>query len=441
VAGSITTLRILCKQLTRLRRTFEGQAMPTAASTPTSPISSPVRRTVAVLITIAASTWLAGCGPSQAQGGPPMAPPVSAAPAVQKDIALYDEFTGRLEAVESVDVRSRVGGTLDKVHFRDGQEVKRGELLFTIDTRPFAAEVNRLEAQLAAARTAEGLAQTEAVRNRKLLEQKAVSQQETEQTDAAVRNAQAAVRAADASLASARLNVGYAQIRAPIAGRVSRANVTAGNLVGVGDPVLTTLVAQDKVHAWFDVSEQAYLRARANFKGAPPKVDMGLADESGFPHAGTVDFIDNRLNPATGAIRMRAVFDNRERKFLPGLFARVRMAGGTAAGAVLIPERAIGTDQSKRFVFVVGADKVAQFREVKLGTLIDGMRIITGGLKGGELVVVNGLQRVRPGAPVQAQVLQVDARGMPIEPPPPGAPGATGAAPPAASAPASAPKQ
>jgi multidrug efflux system membrane fusion protein len=200
--------------------------------------------------------------------------------------------------------------------------------------------------------------------------------------------------------------------------------------VAVGDPVLTTLVAQDKVHAWFDVSEQAYLRARAQTKGgAAPKVEMALADESGYPHAGSIDFVDNRLNPATGAIRMRAVFDNKDRRFLPGLYARVRLTGGTASGAVLTPERAIGTDQTKRYVFVVGADKTAQFREVQLGALLDGMRVITGGLKAGELVVVNGLQRVRPGAPVNAQVLAVDAQGMPIEAPPPGA------------APASAPKK
>jgi len=352
-----------------------------------------------------------GCGPGQAQGGPPMAPPVSAAPAVQKNVPLYDEFSGRIEAVETVEIRSRVAGTLERVHFRDGQELKRGELLFSIDARPFAAELARLEAQLASARSAEGLASSELARTRKLLEQKAVSQQEADQAEASVRNAQAAVRAAEASTASAKLNLGYTQVRAPIAGRASRANVTAGNLVGAADPVLTTLVAQDKVHAWFDVSEQAYLHARSAMKGAAaPKVDMGLADETGFPHQGTVDFVDNRLNPATGSIRMRAVFDNRDRRFVPGLFARVRLSGGTAAAAVLTPERAIGTDQSKRFVFVVGDDKVAQFREVKLGALVDGMRIVTGGLKAGELVVVSGLQRVRPGAPVQAQVLAVDPR-------------------------------
>ena len=384
---------------------------------------TPGVRPLVLSFSLLAAAILAGCGRSEAQGGPPMAPPVSAAPAVSRDVTLYDEFSGRLEAVESVELRSRVAGTLQSVHFRDGQELQRGAPMFSIDARPFTAELARLEAQLASARNAAALADTEVVRTRKLLEQKAVSQQEADQAEAAARNAAAAVKAAEAAVAVARLNVEYTQIRAPIAGRASRANVTPGNLVGVGDPVLTTLVAQDKVHAWFDVSEQAWLRVRGQFKGkAAPRVEMALADESGFPHAGSVDFVDNRLNPATGAIRVRALFDNKERRFVPGLYARLRLAGGSASKAVLTPDRAIGTDQTKRYVFVVGADKSAQFREVQLGPLVGGgMRIIESGLKAGELVVVNGLQRVRPGAPVQAQVLAVDAQGQPVEAPPPGA--------------------
>ena len=390
---------------------------------------TPGVRALALSLAIASALSLHGCGRSEAQGGPPMAPPVSAAPAVARDVPLYDEFSGRLEAVETVELRSQVAGTLQRVHFRDGQEVKRGELMFSIDPRPFAAELARLEAQLVAARNAAALSDSELARTRKLLEQKAVSQQEADQAEAAARNAASAVRAAEAGVAAARLNVEYTQIRAPIAGLASRANVTAGNLVGAGDPVLTSIVAQNKVHAWFDVSEQAWLRVRNQFKAnATPKVEMALADERGFPHAGRVDFVDNRLNPATGAIRVRAVFDNADRRFVPGLYARVRLAGGTATQAVLTPERAIGTDQTKRYVFVVGPDKTAQFREVQLGAQAgNGMRVITGGLKAGELVVVNGLQRVRPGAPLNAQVLAVDAQGVPVEPPPPGAPAAPAA--------------
>lgn len=218
---------------------------------------TPGARAFALFLAVAGSVFLHGCGRSEAQGGPPMAPPVSAAPAVARDVVLYDEFSGRLEAVETVELRSQVAGTLQRVHFRDGQEVRRGELMFSIDPRPFSAELARLEAQLASARNAAALSDTELARTRKLLEQKAVSQQEADQAEAAARNAAAAVRAAEAGVAAAKLSVEYTQIRAPIAGRASRANVTAGNLVGAGDPVLTSIVAQNQVHAWFDVSEQA----------------------------------------------------------------------------------------------------------------------------------------------------------------------------------------
>jgi RND family efflux transporter MFP subunit len=384
-------------------------------------------------LSFVAAFALPGCGPTQAQGGPPMAPPVSVAPAVARDITLHDEISGRLEATESVEIRARVGGTIERVHFKDGQDVARGALLFSLDARPYAAEVARFDAQLAAAKTAAALTSTELERTKKLLAQNAVSKQEAEQAEANARNAEAQVRAAQAALNAAQLNLGYAHIRAPIAGRTSRTNLTVGNLVAAGEPVLTTIVAQDKVHAWFDLGENEWLAQlkRSGNKPGTIKVGMGLADDTGFPHAGTVDFVDNRLNPATGAIRLRAVFDNKERRFTPGMFARIRLDAGTRTGAVLVPDRAIGTDQSKRFVFVVGDNKLAQFREVRLGPLLEGMRVIDSGLKAGELVVVNGLQRVRPGAPLAPEVLKVDAKGMPIEAPPPGMapPGAAASAP------------
>lgn len=381
-------------------------------------------RRVVLKFGLACALGLAQAGSALAQAAGAMAPPVSAAPAVRKDVPLYDEFSGRLDAVATVEVRSQVAGTLTKVHFIDGQDVKRGALLFEIDSRPLAAELSRQQAQLAAAVSDQALAKVDRERAGTLFKQNMVSHQAVDQAEAKLRSAQANVRAAEAAVSSAKLNLAYAQIKAPIDGRASRANVTAGNLVNVSDPVLTTLVALDRVYAWFDVNEAAYLRAQAALNGGPKlQVDMGLANETGFPHQGAVDFVDNRINPATGSIRMRAVFDNKDRRFMPGLFARVRLTVGAAQAAVLIPDRAIGTDQSKRFVFVVGADKTAQFREVKLGPLIDGMRVINEGLNDGDLVVVNGLQRVRPGAPVNAQVLKVDERGMPVEPPKP-APGA-----------------
>jgi len=213
-------------------------------------------------------------------------------------------------------------------------------------------------------------------------------------------------------------------VRAPIAGRVSRANVTAGNVVNE-QSVLTTIAGVSKVYAYFDGSERTYLRLKeAKTGGRAPKVRMALLDEQGFPHEGEVDFIDNRLNAQTGAVRMRATFDNATGRFTPGLSARLRMESATAYNAVLVPERAIGTDQTKKFVYVVEADGKPQFREVHLGALADGMRVVQGSVKPGEHVVVDGLQRIQPGTTVAPQVLKVDDKGMPIFPPPAGPPGA-----------------
>ncbi|KNZ34437.1 MAG: hypothetical protein AD742_01985 [Methylibium sp. NZG] len=377
---------------------------------------------MATSVTLLAAALLAGCDTSVAQGGPPMAPPVGVAPAVQRSLGETDEFTGRLEATDTVDVRSRVPGTLDKVHFREGQEVAKGALLFTIDSRAFNAELARVQAQLASARSAAELAGTEFARSQKLLEQRAVSQQEFDQANASVRNTKSAVAAAEAAVASARLNVEYSRIRAPLAGRASRANVSVGNLVNAGDPVLTTLVSQDKVYAYFDISESAFLKygrlARGDGKTGPAlPVQMGLSNEAALPHKGVVDFVDNRLTPSTGGIRARAVFDNPQRQFTPGLFVRLRIAAGAPVPTILVPDRAVGTDQSKRFVMVVGADKTAQYREITPGPLVDGMRVVASGLKAGELVVVSGLQRVRPGAPVATELLPVDDKGMPVAQP------------------------
>jgi len=362
---------------------------------------------------------------SKADVPPPGAfgpPPVSVAPAVQRQVQEFDEFTGRLEAPQSVDVRPRVSGYIKTVHFRDGQEVRQGELLFSIDADPYLAELAKAKAQLAAARSQAELARSQEERAHKLIDIKAISQEEYDQLTSGLRSAAANVQAAQAAVASAELNVGYAQIRAPISGRVSRANVTAGNLVNVGEPVLTSIVSQEKVYAYFEAGEDAYLKyVRLAREGARPSsrthanpVMLGLADEEGFPHSGVMDFVDNKLNPQTGAMRARAVFDNAERRFTPGLFARLKLIGSGTYSAVLTPEHAIGTDQSKKFVLVIGQGNAAQFREVKLGALIDGMRVVRDGLKPGELVVVDGLQRVRPGMPVTPQKLEVDEKGMPV---------------------------
>ena len=392
--------------------------------------AAPRRRLAAFAAAALAICLLAtGCGePAEAQGGSaPQAPPVSVAPAVQRAVAESEEFSGRLEATELVDLRPRVSGSVLKVHFTDGATVRKGDLLFTIDPRPFEAELARAQAQAGAAKARSELALSEVARATKLLESQAVSRQEFDQLTSGSRTSQADVQSAEAALRVARLNLEYTQVRAPISGRVSRAFITAGNIVVADQSVLTSIAGVDKVYAYFDGSEQTYLRLKAESAGRQaPKVRMALANEQGFPHAGQVDFVDNRLNPQTGAIRLRASFDNTSGLFTPGLSAKLRMESPIAREAVLVPERAIGTDQTKKFVYVVGADGQPQFREIKLGALIDGMRVVQGGVKAGENVVVDGLQRVMPGMPVTAQVLKVDANGMPIMPVPPGPPGRGG---------------
>ena len=376
-------------------------------------------RSMAWLLPLAAaSAWLAGCtGNAEAQGGPHGPAPVSVAPAVQRTLADSEEFSGRLEAAEYVELRPRGGGVIDTVHFTDGALVARGQLLFTIDPRPFTAEVARLESQLAAVKSRAELAGSELARAQKLLDAKAVSRQEFDQLASGSRTSEADIKAAEAGLRVARLNLEFTTVRAPIAGRVSRANVTAGNLVNE-QAVLTTIAGVAKVHAYFDGSEQTFLRVKAAGEKAPP-VRMALSNEDGYPHTGKVDFFDNRLNPQTGAMRMRASFDNSKGQFVPGLAVRLVMSTTAPYSAVMVPERAIGTDQSKKFVVVVGADGKPQFRDVQLGTLQDGMRVVGGGkLKAGENVVVDGLQRIIPGVPVAPQILKVDDKGHPIVTPP-----------------------
>ena len=406
------------------------------------------KKSLALTLSPLVVALLAACGKQEGgpggpggHGGPP---PVSVAPATQREVQEFDEFTARLEAPDTVDVRARVAGTVEAVRFKEGQLVKKGEPLFTIDARAFKADVARAEAQVAALKTQVDLAKAELARSEKLVAIQAVSAQEIDQQRAAVRSAEANQKAAEAVAAQSRLNIEYANITAPVSGRTSRANVTPGNLVGVGDPVLTTLVSSDKVYVYFDASEATYLKyMRAARDGSRPSsrdvanpVQMGLSNEQGYPHAGKMDFVDNRLNPATASIRGRAVFDNKGGLFTPGLYARLKLIGSGTYNAVVVPDRAITTDQTRKIVLIVGANNVVQPRPVTPGALIDGMRVVDG-VKAGEMVIVDGLLRAFPGAPVTPQVLKVDDKGMPIPAPPQGPPGAA-PAPAPASAPASA---
>jgi RND family efflux transporter MFP subunit len=338
-------------------------------------------------------------------------PQVTVAQAISRKVTESDEFTGRFEAVERVELRPRVSGYISSVNFTEGGEVRKGDVLFVIDPRPYDAERDKARAQLAQARSQLALAKSERDRAISLLAQHAISREEYDTRTAGSEQAQANVEAAQAALAAADLNVTFTRVTAPIAGRISRALVTSGNFVTNGQTPLTTLVSLDPIYVSFDGDEQAYLKytklARqgtadsSRYAGNP--VLVGLADESGYPHPGVMVFVDNALDPSTGTIRGRARLDNHDRVFTPGLFARIRLLGNAEHDAVLVNDSAIGTDQTVRYVLVVGAGSKVEYRPVQLGAVIDGLRVVQSGLAPGETIVVNGLQRVRPGAQVQAQ--------------------------------------
>ncbi len=357
---------------------------------------------------------LAGCGSRAAEQAMPAPPQVGTAPVLAKPIHQWDAFSGRVEAVENVQLRPRVSGYIDKVDYVEGQEVKKGDVLFTIDARPYRAELARAEAELARARTQAELARAEAARGRKLADQQAISTETWEQRRAAADQAVAEVAAAQAAAEQARLNLEWTRVRAPIAGRAGRALVTAGNLVTAGDgaSVLTTLVSQERMYVYFDADEATFLRyARMARTGERPDqreaglpVRVGLIGEDGFSHAGRVDFLDNQIERSTGTIRVRAVIDNADRRLVPGLFARVQLPGSGEFRALLIDDRAVLTDQDRKYVYVVDGDGKAQRRDVQLGRTADGLRIVERGLAAGDRVIVDGVQKVfMPGMPVQVK--------------------------------------
>lgn len=335
----------------------------------------------------------------------PAGPPVSVAIVVSRQVADQQEFSGRIEAVESAEIRARVRGTVEAIHFKPGSLVKKGDLLFVIDPRAYQAEAMRAEAQAAAAQARADLARTELERSRRLLAENAIAQRDYDERAASARQLEAAARANQAELATARLNLEYSSVRAPFDGRIGKAEVTVGNLVD-GNVVLTSLVSIQPVYVSFDSDESTYLAlgpaARSNASAV--KVRMGLASDTGFPHEGRLDFVDNRIDPASSSVRMRAVLDNRNGLLTPGLFARVQVESPSRdATSILISDAAVGTDQNRKYVYVIGANNQAEYRVVQLGPLVDGLRVARTGLKPGERIVVNGLQRVRPGAPVTPQ--------------------------------------
>ncbi|HEX9302577.1 MAG TPA: efflux RND transporter periplasmic adaptor subunit [Casimicrobiaceae bacterium] len=375
-------------------------------------------RFLGTTLAVGALAVLAGCSKPEAQGGPPPgAPPVSVAAALERDVIETDEFPGRIEAVDSVEVRARINGYIQSVQFKPGAEVHKGDALFVIDPRPFEAEVARAEATLATTRAQLDLARTELARNEQLLADQATSKREYDDAQAKVRQLDAQIRANQASLETARLNLAYTRVTAPINGRVGKAEITVGNLVqgeAPNSPLLTTVVSSSPIYASFEADEGAYLKYIGKARGGALTVAVGLADEQGFPHAGRLEFVDNRVDRQTGTVRMRAILDNKEGRFTPGLFARIKLGdSATPRKAVLVTDRAIGTDQSKRFVLVLSGENKAEYREVRIGRLVDGLRVVENGLKPGEVIVVNGLQRVRPGAPVTPQTVPMEANASP----------------------------
>lgn len=379
------------------------------------------RSTIAIAIGVlfvigVATVSLTGHAEKSAPTAPP-ATPVTVANVLERSVTEWDDFSGRVEAVERVEIRPRISGTIDAVHFQDGQLVKKGALLFTIDPRPYKAELARAEAARAGASARLSLAKTELERTKRLLEDRAVAQRELDQRENALHEADANLKSADAAVLTARLNLQYTEITAPVAGRVSRAEITVGNLVATGPtaPTLTTLVSVSPVYVNFEIDEPTYIRyssagAVGNTGVNRVPVAMGLTSEDGYPRQGHVKSFDNRVDTGSGTIRVRAVFDNENGSLTPGMFARVRTGDSNAKNALLIDDKAVGTDQDKKYVMVVGTDNKVVYRQITLGPIVEGLRVVRSGLKKDERIVVNGLQRIRPNDTVAPEVVAMDAK-------------------------------
>ena len=358
--------------------------------------------------------WLGliACGAEAPSSPPP--PEVSVTQVTAEELAEWDDYQGWFEAIDAVEVRPRVSGYLERVGFSEGREVRKGDVLFEIDPRPYAAALDERSAELARARARLALSEREVERGQRLVAVKAISQEEMDTRLTVAAESRAALAAAEAGVRAASLDLEFTKVRAPISGRAGRAEVTEGNLVTsgpAGATLLTTVVSLDPIYVNFEGDEASYLRyshmassgERPSSRTAPNPVQIGLADEEGFPHRGRMDFVDNRLDPATGTIRARAVVPNRDRLFTPGMFARVRLIGGGMRRVMVIPEAAVSTDQDRKFVFVLNADSTVGYRPITLGRQVDGQRrIVRDGLTAGEQIVVNGFARIRAGVRVKA---------------------------------------
>ena len=352
-------------------------------------------------------------------GMPPGGPmPVSVAEVQSRDITLWNEFSGRLEAVDSVEIHPQVSGKLQAVHFEEGARVKKGDKLFTIDPRPFEADASRARAALTSAEATSRLAKINRERAAELVKTRAISQAEFDRRDNDLKVAEAALQTAKAALQTAELNVEYAHITAPVSGRVGRPEITVGNIVNTTPTptLLTTIVSESPIYANFEADEKTFLEYIGNngvdIKNIP--VELSVGTEEGAPHKGKIKSFDNQLNTGSGTIRVRAVFNNENGALLPGLFARIRMGSPNTQQALLINDKAIGTDQSKKFVWLVGDDNKANWREIKIGPVADGLRVVTEGLQAGDKIIIGGIQRIMmPGTPVQPELVPME--GKPVD--------------------------
>jgi multidrug efflux system membrane fusion protein len=355
---------------------------------------------------------LAGCGKPAPEAGAPPAPELPVASPLQQKVTDWDIYTARVEATDIVDVRSRVGGYLSEVAFKDGDYVQKGTLLFVIDTRPYEAEVKRAAGVLEQARAQFGLAKLEYDRAASLRQKSVISSEEHDSKKANLTQANAAIQSSEAALDTATLDLEFCRIHAPISGRVGRAMVTVGNLVQPAEKVLTTIASQDPMYVYFNADENSYLRYQAllgkdGWGNGKMPVGLERADEKNFPHTGTLDFVDNRIDPSTGTIRMRGVFENKEGLLTSGLFARVRVPASEEYEALLIPDSAIGNDQGQNYVLVVDDKNTVQNRPVEIGPLYNGLRIIRSGLQPEDRIALSGLMVARPGTVIQPKPTEI----------------------------------
>jgi RND family efflux transporter MFP subunit len=361
-----------------------------------------------------AALLLLAAGCNEKTAAPSAAPPVPVTvnQPVVRDVIEWDEYQGRMDAVDTVEVRARVTGYLQSVNFKDGAEVKQGDLLFVIDQRPYQADLDRAEADLQQAQTKFELASNDLVRGERLLKARAISEEEADNRSKTARTSSAAIESARAAVSIAKLNMDYTRVTAPISGRIGRKMITEGNLVN-GTPaqstMLTSIVSLDPIYCYFDADERAIIKYQqlaregrgVDIRDGKMACELALAGETGFPHQGVLDFVDNRADPATGTLRVRGVFANPDRVLQPGFFARVRVPGSAKYSALLIPDLAVGTDQGQKFVYAVDATNAVEYKIVNLGPMIDGLRIVRDGLASNDWIIVNGLMSVHPGSIVE----------------------------------------